>query len=210
MEKKNKEKHYKGYKLFRGVLGVLFKICYRPKYYNKEYVPEDGPIILAGNHAHLYDQNLVILSTKRMIHYMAKIEYFEDKKVAWFFKAAGCIPVNREIKDEDAKGEAMNILKNNYALGIFPEGTRNKTKDFLLPFKFGAVSMAQKTGAQIVPFAITGEYKVWKKNYLNVRYGKPFKVPKEMNLEDANNKLYNEVSKLKKKGLEEIKNAKNN
>ena len=210
MKKDQKEKYHKSYNFYKAVLGILFKICYRPKFYNKEYIPEEGPIILAGNHFHLFDQNLVILSTKRIIRYMAKIEYFENKKTAWFFKSVGSIPVNRKIKDEEAKNEAMKALKDNQALGIFPEGTRNKTNEFLLPFKFGTVSMAQKSGAQIVPFAITGEYKMFKKNYLNIRFGKPFKVPKEMSLEEANNKLYTEVSKLKKKGLEEIKNAKNN
>ncbi len=203
-----KEDHINGYNFFKIVLGFLFKICYRPKYYNKDLIPETGPIIIAGNHMHLFDQNLVIVSTKRMVHYMAKIEYFQDKKKAWFFKMAGCIPVNRQIKDEDAKSSAMEILNNGYALGVFPEGTRNKTDAFLLPFKYGVVSMAQKSGASIVPCAFTGEYKVWKKNYLNVRYGKPFKVPKDMDLKDANDKLYKEISNLKKEGLREIRNEK--
>lgn len=200
------ESHYYRYSFLRAVLGILFKILYRPKIINKEVIPSTGPIIVAGNHFHLFDQNLAIISTKRMLHYMAKIEYFQNKKVAWFFKMAGCIPVNREIKDEDAKESAIEILKNGYALGVFPEGTRNKTDEFLLPFKFGVVSMAQKTGAEIVPYAITGEYKIFKNNHLNIRFGTPFKVPKDMNLETANKKLFKEISDLKKKGLEDIKN----
>ena len=138
---------------------------------------------------------------------MAKIEYFQNKKVAWFFKMAGCIPVNRQVKDEGAIESALEVLNNGYALGVFPEGTRNKTDAFLLPFKFGVVSMAQKTGASIVPYAITGEYKIFKKNHLNIRFGKPFKVPKDMNLETANEKLFKTISDLKKKGLEDIKNG---
>lgn len=199
-----KEKHIIGYNFLRTILGFVFKICYRPKIYNKELIPKNGPIIIAGNHMHLFDQNLVIISTKRMVHYMAKIEYFQDKRKAWFFKMAGCIPVNRQIKDEDAKSSAMEVLNNNQALGIFPEGTRNKTEEFLLPFKFGVVSMAQKTGASIVPFAITGKYKVWKKNNLNIRFGKPFKVPKDMDLKEANEKLFDAVSKLKREGFKKI------
>ncbi|MDD2208557.1 MAG: lysophospholipid acyltransferase family protein [Bacilli bacterium] len=201
-----KESHYYRYSFLRAVLGIVFKILYRPKIINKEVIPSTGPIIVAGNHAHLFDQNLAIISTKRMLHYMAKIEYFQNKKVAWFFKMAGCIPVNRKIKDESAVESAIDVLKNGYALGVFPEGTRNKTDKFLLPFKFGVVSMAQKTGAEIVPYAITGEYKIFKNNHLNIRFGTPFKVPKDMNLETANKKLFKEISDLKKKGLEDIKN----
>ena len=119
---------------------------------------------------------------------------------------AGCIPVNRKIKDESAVESAIEVLENGYALGVFPEGTRNKTNKFLLPFKFGVVSMAQKTGAKIVPYAITGEYKIFKNNHLNIRFGTPFKVPKDMNLETANKKMFKEISDLKKKGLEDIKN----
>lgn len=74
------EKNLKSYNLIKRILGTFFVIFYRPKIYNKELIPLDGPIILAGNHVHLFDQNLVIISTNRMIHYMAKIEYFQDKK----------------------------------------------------------------------------------------------------------------------------------
>ncbi len=203
-----KEEHYYAYKFFRAVLGTVFKILYRPKVINKEVIPKEGPIILAGNHIHLFDQNLAIMSTKRMVHYMAKIEYFENPKTAWFFKMVGCIPVNRQIKDDDAKRSALEVLNNGYALGVFPEGTRNKTDAFLLPFKFGVVSMAQKTNATIVPYAITGEYKIFKKNHLNIRFGKPFKVSKNMDLKKANDKLFKIISDLKMKGLEDIKNEK--
>ncbi len=66
------------------------------------------------------------------------------KKTTWFFKAVGCISVDRSVHDGKAKGEAIETLKNGGAIGLFPEGTRNKTQEFLLPFKFGAVSMAKK------------------------------------------------------------------
>lgn len=201
--KKNKEEHVIGYNFFKYTLGIIFRIYYRPKIINKELIPKDGAIIICCNHMHLFDQNLVVLSTRRMLHYMAKIEYFQSKKTRWFFKLAGCIPVDRKNHDTKAKNKAIELLNKNEAIGIFPEGTRNKTDDFLLPFKFGAVSMAQKTGAYIVPCAITGEYKFFK-NHLNVRFGKPFKVCDNMDLKDANDKLFNDISKLKKQGLKEI------
>ena len=205
-----KENNYYQYKFMKGFLGIIFKVLYRPKVYNKELIPKEGPIIVAGNHIHILDQNLAIMSTKRMLHYMAKIEYFENKKVAWFFKMVGCIPVNRSIKDENASANALEVLNNGYALGVFPEGTRNKTGEFLLPFKFGVVSMAQKTDSTIVPYAITGEYKIFKKNHLNIRFGEPFKVPKDMDLKEANDHLFKEISELKTKGLNEINEKINN
>lgn len=171
-------------------LGWLFKLYYPFKVLNKVDIPKDGPVIICGNHIHLMDQCLIILKSKRPIHFMAKIEYFENPKTRWFFKMVGCIPVNRKIHDDNAKSAALEVLNKELALGIFPEGTRNKTKELLQPFKFGAVSLAKKTNATIVPFAITGKYH-FRTHNLKLTFGSPFKV--EEDLESANNKLYNTI-----------------
>ena len=72
------------YKFGRFILGPIFKFYYTPTIIGKENIPKNGSIIIAGNHKHLYDQCLTIIATKRGIHYMAKKEYFDDKKVAWW------------------------------------------------------------------------------------------------------------------------------
>ena len=190
------------YKISKIILGKIFMIYYNPRIINKEYIPKDGPILIVGNHKHLYDQCLTIMSTKRGIHYMAKREYFDNKKVAWFFKGCGCISVDRSRKDDAAVQSALSVLNDGGAIGLFPEGTRNKTKEFLLPFKFGAVSMANKTNAYLVPFGITGDYKFRSKN-LTIRYGKPFKTTGD--LEKDNQRLYKEVEKLMKQNLKNKK-----
>lgn len=182
------------YRIGRFILGPFFKWYYNPTIIGKENIPKDGAILIVGNHKHLYDQCLSIISTKRFIKYMAKREYFDNKKTRWFFKAVGCISVDRSVHDGKAKGEAIETLKNGGAIGLFPEGTRNKTQEFLLPFKFGAVSMAKKTDAYLVPFGITGDY-VFRSKNLVIKYGKPFKVT-DMELEEANNLLYETVKKL--------------
>lgn len=183
------------------LLGPLFKLYYNPKIIGAENIPKEGAILVVGNHIHLFDQCHALISTKRFITYMAKREYFEDKKTAWFFKSVGCISVDRSKKDEGAVESALEVLNNGGAIGLFPEGTRNKTALFLQPFKFGAVSMAKKTNAYLVPFGITGEYKFRSKD-LTVRFGKPFKVG-NMDLEKANDKLFYTVEKLMKENLRE-------
>lgn len=186
------------YTIYKYILGIVFIIYYRPKFVNKEYIPKEGPVIICGNHIHLFDQCLPILSTKRMIHYMAKKEYFESK-MAWFFKSSGCISVDRQNKEKakEATNTATKLLNKGYVVGIFPEGTRNKTNDILLPFKIGTVKMAKETNSTIVPFVITGKYKFWNNN-LKVTFLKPFKV-NNMTLDDANEKLRNMMlNELKK------------
>lgn len=194
--KMKKDKMYM-YRFLKPVLGLIFKLYYNPTIIGKENIPKEGSILIVGNHKHLFDQCLAIIATKRPIHYMAKKEYF-DGKFAWFFKMVGCIPVDRSRKDENAKKKALEVLNNGYALGLFPEGTRNKTDQFLLPFKYGAVSMANKTDSYLVPFGITGDYKFRSKN-LMIRFGKPFKADDD--LEKANKRLEAEVEKLMRENL---------
>ena len=199
MSKKPEEREL-GYKLLTPFMRAAFKLYYSPEIIGAEKIPNDGSIVIAGNHKHIYDQCLTIMATKRMIHYMAKKEYF-DGWLAPFFRAVGCIPVDRSRKDFSSAMSAMKVLKKEGAIGIFPEGTRNKTDDFLLRFKTGAVSMAKKTDSYIVPFGLTGDYKFRSKN-LTVRYGEPFKVG-DMTVEEANQKLREEVEKLMLENLSE-------
>ena len=273
MEKQNKMRVYK---IFRTILGPIYKFWYRPTVIGAENIPEDGPVVIVGNHIHIMDQCNVIIATKRTIRYMAKKEYFDPQynegHHAWFFRSAGCIPVDRKIHDDSAKEAALEVLRDKGILGLFPEGTRNGLKeerakeiydahidekedfdsfykrvkkcktsqinyleelyndkkiereDFLknidrvddylkelvekkvikesdyyehiyLPFKFGAVSMANKTNAKIVPFVITGDYKFRTKN-LKVTIGKPMSVSDD--LEKENKKLRDTMIKMYK------------
>ena len=273
MEKQNKMRVYK---IFRAILGPIYKFWYRPTVIGMENIPEEGPVVIVGNHIHIMDQCNVIIATKRTIRYMAKKEYFDPQynegHHAWFFRSAGCIPVDRKIHDDSAKEAALEVLRDKGILGLFPEGTRNGLKeerakeiydahidekedfdnfykrvkkcktsqinyleelyndkkiereDFLknidrvddylkelvkkkvikeadyydhiyLPFKFGAVSMANKTDAKIVPFVITGDYKFRSKN-LKVTIGKPMSVSDD--LEKENKKLRDTMIKMYK------------
>lgn len=190
------------YKFLKIFLKPVYKFYYNPKIYCKENLKVEGPVIIAGNHIHLMDQCNVIISTKRIINYMAKKEYFDSWKTRWFFKLVGCIPVDRSKKDPSAKNAALKILRGGGAIGIFPEGTRNKTKEKLLPFKFGAVKMAEETNSFIIPVAVTGTYHFRSKD-LKIKFGSPFKVD-NLTLEEANNKLYNDISKM----IDELKSQK--
>lgn len=184
------------YQFFRILLTPIFKLYYNVNIVNKEVIPKNGAFIICGNHLNAFDQFPVIASTKRTIHWLSKKEYFEGN-LKWFFKATKCICVDRSSHDGTAKEEAINYLKKGEAVGLFPEGTRNKTKKDLLEFKKGAVKMAKETGYPIIPFSITGDFCFRSKN-LVVRFGKPILVGQTDDIEQMNNKLRNEILKLKK------------
>ena len=193
------------YKVVRFIGRPIYKIVFRSKYYGVDNIPSEGAVILAGNHTNNLDAAMMIGAPKRIVHMMAKKELFSSKISNYFFRSMGCISVNRSIHDENAKSEAIDVLKNNEVLGIFPEGTVNKTlykdnEQLLLPFKYGAVSFTKKTNAYIVPFAINGKYKIFSKD-LKITFGKPYKVTGD--LESENEKLMNIVSKMILEGRNE-------
>ena len=103
----------------------------------------------------------------------------------------GIIPVNRKIHDKNALNKAIEMLKENKVIGIFPEGTINRTKDTIMPFKTGAIRMSKETNSYIVPFTIKGKYKLFRKS-VKIEFYKPYKVNKEIEFE--NEKLMQKIS----------------
>lgn len=195
------------YRILRFIGRPIFKILYRPKYIDRINIPKKGPVIIAGNHTSNMDAFIMIGGSTRVAHILSKKELFSSKIKSWFFKSMGCIPVDRKSKDGKSMEEAIKILNQGKAIGIFPEGTINRTKGtkdevVVLPFKYGTVKMAKETNAFIVPFAITGKYKLFKKG-LQIRYGKPYKVRHD--IETENNKLMDIVSKMIMEGENERK-----
>ncbi len=178
------------YKIVRPAVGVLFKILYRPTIIGRENIPKTGGIILAGNHTKWLDPIMLIAVTKRQVHFLAKDELFHGL-TKFIVKGMGCIPVNRKIHDKDALNLGYQTLEKGNVIGIFPEGTINRTDDVIMPFKIGAVKMSDKTDSYLVPFTITGKYKLFKRS-IRIEFYKPFKATKD--LEKANDKLMNIVS----------------
>ena len=161
------------YRLVRGPITGTFKIICRPQVIGKENIPESGRIILAGNHTNYLDCLLVGGVTKRCVHYLAKDELVKGP-FGFIFKGLGIIPVNRRTKDSQAMSSAVETLEAEKLIGIFPEGTINRTDDVIMPFKFGAVKMAHVAQTNIVPFVISGKYKFFKKS-VKITFYEPVK-----------------------------------
>lgn len=159
------------YRITRPMINILFKIFFRPTYIGLENIPNKGSVVLAGNHTNNLDCILLITSTKRTIHFLAKDELLKGGKRI-IFQNMGIIPVNRRIHDNKALKKAEEELKKNKVIGIFPEGTFSKVKGQLLPFKIGAVKMTNDTNATLVPFTITGSYKLLRRGITITFYPK--------------------------------------
>lgn len=172
------------------------KILYRPKVEGTENIPAEGGIILVGNHKHAFDAPLVMTNTDRIVHYMAKESLFKGIH-GKLLESIGIIKVYRTKSNPRAVTEAIEILKNGGVIGIFPEGTRNKTNQELLKFRHGAVAIAKQANVPIVPFAIRGDYKIFQKG-LAIEFGKPVDIS-QLETEEANDYIKNEVLQLLRK-----------
>ena len=171
------------YRVVRPIITGLVKVVFRPKIIDKHNIPESGKVILLGNHTNNLDCLLLMASTKRCIHFLAKDSLYKGIKKP-IFKNMGIIPVNRKVHDKNVLINAENLLNKGGLVGIFPEGTINRTKEVIMPFKIGAVKMGSDTGAEIVPFTITGKYRLFN-NDLTIKFEKSYKICNN-NLDDEN------------------------
>ncbi len=180
------------YRLFSPLVSILFFVVFLPKVKGAENIPKRNGAILAGNHKSNLDCFMVILSTGRCVHFLAKAELFKLSFFNWFFRNSGLIPVYRNGKDRKALEAAIKSLKRGKLVGIFPEGRLNKeNKDSVLPFKIGAVKMARETGCPIIPFTIRGRYIPLVRS-IEIVFSEPYFV-EENDLENANKKLKEKV-----------------
>lgn len=132
----------------------------------------DGPYIIVGNHLSVLDVLLAAVATDKPIHYMAKKELCVKGISKWFTTKCEAIPVNRDGNDVRAIMQSMKYLKEGGIVCIFPEGTRNKTKELFLPFRSGATALSIKTHTPIIPMVQVTKIKAFRKQH--VLYGEPF------------------------------------
>jgi 1-acyl-sn-glycerol-3-phosphate acyltransferase len=145
------------YWLMKVVLTPVLRVVYRVRVEGREHVPTQGPVILAANHRSFLDSIFLPLVIRRRVTFVAKAEYFDDPKTAWFFRAVGQIPIRREggSASEGALAAATDVLERGGVFGIYPEGTR--TRDGLTHRGHtGVARLAMRTGAKVVPVGLVG------------------------------------------------------
>lgn len=145
------------YWVLKSLLSPFFYLCWQVRVNGRENLPRKGPVILAPNHTSFCDSFFLPFVVHRRVTFVAKAEYFDDWKKAWFFKAAGQIPMRREggSASERALEAARDVLDAGGVLGIYPEGTRSPDGK-LYRGHTGVARLALQSGAPIIPVGITG------------------------------------------------------
>ena len=130
-------------------------------------VPADGPVIFASNHIGFADGPLLAIFAPRPVHALTKIEFFQNRLLAWFLRGVGQIPLDRFNADPGALKMCLRALADGRAVGIYPEGTRGAGE--LDVFHHGAAYLALVSGAPVVPVTMFGSRVAGGKNSLPPR-----------------------------------------
>jgi 1-acyl-sn-glycerol-3-phosphate acyltransferase len=158
----------------------------------EENVPKDQPVLYIPNHRSFFDVLLLYSRMPGLTGFVAKDSLLKAYLLRDWMKKLHCLFLNRENPREGLKTILQGIenIKNGISMCIFPEGTRNKTDDEMLPFKEGSMKMAEKTGCLVIPVALSNTAEIFE-NHLPwirpckvvVEYGTPID-PKKLSRQD--------------------------
>ena len=155
------------------VLWVIFRVHAE----GTSNVPRKGPAILASNHQSFIDSIFLPLVVRRRVTFVAKAEYFESWKTAWFFRAVGMIPLKREggSASQRALVAAAEVLSAGGVLGIYPEGTRSPDGR-LYRGHTGVARLSIQCQAPVIPVAQFGTAAVQPIGVMRPKLFRPVKV----------------------------------
>lgn len=193
-DEKELTRYRKHYRRMWNTVGKLMKAGLHLEITGQENVPEEDGVIFVCNHRRSLDIPLVYLALDgKHARFLCKKEY-ELSKLQATVQAIGTIFVNRSSKSSSktARRTMIQTLLHGGNVLIFPEGTRNKTEQILLPFRYGAVRIAGKTGARIVPMVIK---KTGKKSF-RIAIGEKKRVCCSDELEVKNMELWERMREM--------------
>ena len=157
----------------------------------EENIPTDTAVLYVGNHRSFFDVVLTYVRVPRPTGYIAKKEMLKWPLLNIWMKDLHCLFLDRQDIKAGLKTilAAIDKVKNGISICIFPEGTRNKTKDTFLPFHEGSFKIAEKGNVPIIPMTIVNSAAIFedhfpkiKKATVVIEYGKPI-YPKELDKE---------------------------
>ena len=148
----------RAYRIAQFVTYVIYKIFFRISVEGLENIPPEGGVIIAPNHASLFDPTAIGGMIPRHISHLAKKELFSVPFVRLILNISKSVRVDRQGFTKGTIVEVIDLLKNGRALNIFPEGTRTRTGKFGAPKK-GVGMIASMADVPIVPCWIEGSYK---------------------------------------------------
>jgi 1-acyl-sn-glycerol-3-phosphate acyltransferase len=141
----------------RPTIGTAATIATRLRVYGKDRVPREGGLVVASNHFSWIDPPVLGAAIPRTLYYMAKIEAHRVPALGQLMRSFGAFAVRRGESDRDAVRTMRQIVRDGHALGLFVEGTRQRS-GVLGPVQPGAAMVAINEGVPVICAAIHGSF----------------------------------------------------
>jgi 1-acyl-sn-glycerol-3-phosphate acyltransferase len=144
------------YRLVATILSGLSRLLFRPEVTGRENIPLSGPVLIAPIHRSNVDFAFTLFISPRKVFFMAKDGLFEVKWFGSLLRHLGAFPIHRGAQtDRESMKLAEEVLRQGQALVLFPEGTRKEGRR-VETLNDGAMFIAARTGATVVPVGIAG------------------------------------------------------
>ena len=147
------------YRVCSTLVRVLAWLFFRPTVEGAENIPLNGPVLLAPIHRSNVDFSISLFVSPRKVFFMAKDGIFRSRLFGALLIRLGAFPVHRSSTDRESMRLAEEVLRRGHALVLFPEGTR-KEGAVVEPLHDGAMFIAARSGAKVVPIGIAGSERV--------------------------------------------------
>lgn len=168
------------------VFKIICWICgIRLTVIGEENVITNEPVLYVCNHRSFFDTVITYARCPKLTGYISKASMKKVPIFNMWMKRLNCLFLERDDLRQGLQIilTAISHIKNGISMCVFPEGTRNKASDTMLPFKEGSFKIAQKTNCPIIPMAITNSSAILedhfpfiKATHVILEYGKPIYI----------------------------------
>ncbi|HXV57117.1 MAG TPA: lysophospholipid acyltransferase family protein [Gaiellaceae bacterium] len=162
----------------KGLLATATRAFVSLRSYGTERLPREGGAVIAVNHLAFIDVPALGTVCPRRIVFVAKSELFDHPGLAQIIRAHGALAVRRGESDRDALRRMREAVRRDEVLGLFVEGTRQRSG---VPGKAkpGAAMVAIQEGVPVVPVAVHGSqyWRVGNRHPVSFAWGEPMRFP---------------------------------
>ena len=160
----------------RPTIGGLVRVFAPMRVYGLDRIPMHGPLVLCFNHFSWLDPWAFGGVVPRTVYYVAKQEAHDNPFIGPFIRLFGTFSIRRGESDREAIRAMREVVRRGDALGMFPEGTRQKREPG--PVQSGAAMIAVQEQVPVVCGAIHGsqDWRFGNFHPVSLAFGEPLDV----------------------------------
>jgi len=178
------------FRFVRWCCKVFCNLFFRLHVCGRENVPDEGAVMLVGNHQSYLDPVFCGIYLKRPLYFLARASLWKNSFFGRLISSVNTIPVKQDKGDLSAMRKVISKLKEGWGVCLFPEGTRTSDGK-IKPFKPGFGLLCRRGGATVVPVVIDGAFECWPRHKkifspgpIEVCYGKAIPAGEVANMSD--------------------------